>query len=94
MHVQTVLTDTSSRGPDHNCTICGKCFYFLLNSSFLGKKVFLRKSIENHLPQHLEAVQQLFSPQLFNFIQKTFKKESRDYAFYMRDYKGETMNLI
>ena len=23
-----------------------------------------------------------------------FKKEERDYAFYMRDYKGETIKLL
>ena len=23
-----------------------------------------------------------------------FKKEDRDYAFYMRDYKGETIKLL
>ena len=52
----------------HDCTVCEKCFYFLLNSSFSGKMV----------------LQQLFSPPL------PFEKEDRDYAFYMRDYKGET----
>ena len=59
---------------------------------FLGK-------LKAHLPQHPQALQQLFSPHLFNFIQKIFrstpfKKEDRDYAFYMRDYKGETIKLL
>ena len=34
--LQTVLVH-------HVCTMHGKCFYFLLNSSFSGKMVFLRK---------------------------------------------------
>ena len=45
------------------------------------------------------ALQQLFSPHLFNFIQKfldppPFKKEGRVYAFFIRDYKGETTKLL
>ena len=72
MHVPTVLIDTSSGVPDHDCTMYEKCFYFLLNSSFSRKKVFLRKLRENHLPQHPQALQPLFSPYLFNFIQKIF----------------------
>ena len=31
---------------------------------------------ENHLPRHLQALQQLFSPHLFNFIQKTSRPTS------------------
>ena len=72
MHVQTLLVDTSSGVPHHICTMYEKCFYFLLNSSFSREKVFLRKLRENHLPQHPQALQQLFSPFLFNFIQKNF----------------------
>ena len=72
MHVQTLLVDTSSGVPDHNCTMYEKYFYFLLNSSFSREKVFLRKLRGNHLPQHPQALKQLFSPFLFNFIQKNF----------------------
>ena len=51
------------------------------------------------ITQYPQALQQLFSPHLFNFIQKRFiptpiKKKSRDYAFCMRDYKGETRKLL
>ena len=45
--LQTVLVH-------HVCTMYGKCFYFLLNSSFSGKMVFLRKLklIYPSTPQH------------------------------------------
>ena len=52
------------------------------------------------LPQKTQALKQLFSPYLFNFIQNFFsptphlKKEGRDYAFYMREYKVETLKLL
>ena len=58
--------------------------------------VFLRK-LKLIYPSNSPALQQLFSPHLFNFIKKKktlaptqFKKEDRDYAFYMRDYKRVT----
>ena len=86
MHVQIFLVDMYE-----------KCFYFLLNSSFSGKMVFLRK-LKLIYPSNSPALQQLFSPHLFNFFKKKkkmlaptqFKKEDRDYAFYMRDYKRVT----
>ena len=42
----------------------------------------------------------MFRPHLFNFKQKKFlascpsKTEGRDYAFYMRDYKGQTVKPL
>ena len=43
-----------------------KCFYFLLNSGFSEKMTFLRKL----KPQHPPALEQLFRPHIFNFLQK------------------------
>ena len=76
-----------------------KWFYFLLNSSFSGKMVFLRKlkliypsTLAQHYnnclaPTFLILFEKLLAPSLF-------KKEGRDYAFYMRDYKRETIKLL
>ena len=79
--------------------MCEKCFHFLLYKfKFLWKNGVSEK-IKAHLPQKPPALQQLFSPHLFNLRKKkkltppTFK-EGRDYAFYMRDYKGETIKLL
>ena len=57
------------------------------------------KMYKAHLPKYTSEIQQLFSPYLFNFIQKTFRptpisKEGRDYAFYMRNYKGEKIKVL
>ena len=75
-----------------------KCFYFLLNSSFSGKMVFLRKLklIYPSTPQHYNNCS---APTFLILFKKfldppPFKKEGRDYAFYMRDYKGETIKLL
>ena len=46
-----------------------KCFYFLLTPRFSGKMVFLRK-LKLIYPSTPAALEQLFSPYLFNFIQK------------------------
>ena len=56
------------------------------------------EKIKARLPWHLSALQ-LFRPNLFTLFKKfldppPFKKEGRDYAFYMRDYKGETIKLL
>ena len=72
-----------------------KYYYFLLNSSYSG----VSEKIKAHLSQHSPALQQLFSPHLFNFIQRNCQphphlKEGRDYVFYRRDYKGETIKLL
>ena len=48
-----------------------KCFYFLLNSRFFNKNGVSEK-IKAYFLQYLPALSQLFSPHLFNFIQKTF----------------------
>ena len=64
------------------------------------------EKIKAYLPQHPASLQQLFSPHLINFIQKIvmptspppaallFKKEGRDFAFYMRHYEGETTKFV
>ena len=92
MHVQPVLLDTSWL---HNVW---EMFLPFITSKFLWKNGVPRK-IKAHLPQQPQALQQLFSPHVFNFIQKffsptQFKKEGRDYAFYMREYKVETIKLL
>ena len=60
-----------------------KMFYFLLNSSLSGKMVFLRK---------LKLIYPSNPKKLLG--QPPFKKEGRDYAFYMRDYKGVAIKLL
>ena len=70
------------------------CFYFLLNSSFSRKMVFLRKLklIYPSTPQHYNNCS---APTFLIFFKKTVSptpiKEGRNYAFYMRVYKGETI---
>ena len=74
-------------------------FLLFTKFKFLWKNGVSEK-IKVHLPQHPPRLQQFFSPHLFNFIQKKllapppFKKEGRDYVFYMRDHKGETIKLL
>ena len=74
-----------------------KCFYFLLNSSLVVKMVFLRKlklispSTSHYynnfsLPTFLILFKKILAPPLF--------KIEGDYAFYMRDYKGETIKSL
>ena len=55
--------------------------------------------IKAHLLQQPPALQQLFSAHLFNFIQKNCQpllhlKKKVVTAFYMRDYKGQTIKLL
>ena len=69
--------------------------FLFIKLKFLWKNGVSEK-IKAHLLQHSQALQQLFSPHLFNFIEKfsappQFKKEGRDYIFYMKDFKGETI---
>ena len=75
-----------------------KCFYLLLNSGFSGKMVLLRrlKLIYPSTPQHCNNCSAPMFLILFKkFVDPLpFKKEDRDYAFYMRDYKGETIKLL
>ena len=63
MHVQTVLIDTSWL---HNVW---EMLLLFIKFKFLYKNGVPEK-IKTHLPQHLPGLQQLFSPYLFNFIQK------------------------
>ena len=75
-----------------------KCFYLSLNSSFSGKMVILRKLkfIYHSNPQHykncLAPPFQFYSKKLL--APPAFKNEDRDYAFYMRDDKGQTIKLL
>ena len=75
-----------------------KCFYFLLDSSFSGKMVSLRKLklIYHSTPQHYNNCSvTTFLIWFKNFLgSHTFKNEGRGYSFYMRDYKGETIKLL
>ena len=74
-----------------------KCFYFLLNSSFEGKMVFLRK-LKLIRPSTVQPYNNCSAP-TFLFAFKRFlaphpvKREGRDYVFYTRDYKGEKIKL-
>ena len=86
MHVQTVLVDT------YECTMYEKRFYFLLNSIFSEKMVFLRK-LKLIYPSTLQHYNNCSVPTFLISLKKfldppPFKEKSRDYAFYMRDYKG------
>ena len=83
MHVQTVLVDKSW------LRNVWEMFYFLLNSSFSGKMVFLRnlKPIYPSNPHHYNNCSAHTYLILFKKLlgQPPFKKEGRDYAFYLRD---------
>ena len=48
---------------------CMRNIFIFTKFKFLYKNGVPQK-IKTHLPQHLRALQQLFSPHLFNFIQK------------------------
>ena len=61
MHVQTVLVDKSLL---HNVW---EMFLLFIKFKFLWKNGVSEK-IKAHLPLHPSALQQLFSPHLFNFI--------------------------
>ena len=75
-----------------------KCFYFLLNSGFPEKMVFMRKLklIYPSTSQHYNNCSARTILVLFKkFLDPPpFKKQGRDYAFYMRDYKGEAIKLL
>ena len=94
MHVQTVLLDTSWL---YNVW---EMFLLFIKSKFLWKNGVSEK-IKAHLSQQPppSSALQLFSPHLFYFIQKLlvpplFKKESRDYAFYMWDYNNKGIAIL
>ena len=71
---------------------------------FIKFKLFYKngvpEKIKSHLSQHLPGLQQLFSPHLFNFIQRIVipihphLKKRAETTFYIRDYKGETIKLL
>ena len=75
-----------------------KCFYFLLNSSFLGKIAFLGKLKLIKPPAPLSITTIVQSPPLLilfkNFLAPPPFKIVGDYAFCMRGYKGETIKLL
>ena len=66
MQVQTVWIDTP--------WLCNlwEMFSLFIKFKFLWK-IGVSVKIKAHLPQHPDALQQLFSSHLFNFIQKTFR---------------------
>ena len=82
MHLQTVLVDTSWF---HNVWEM-----FLLFIKFKLKPIYPSTSQDYNncsAPTFLILFKKLLAP-------PPFKKEGRDYAFYMRDYKGETIKLL
>ena len=92
MHLQTVLVDTSRL---HNVW---EMFLLFITFKFLWKNNVSVK-IKAHLHQHPQALQQLFSHTFLilskNFLAPPpFKKEGKDYALYMREYKIETIKLL
>ena len=75
-----------------------KCFYFLLNSGFPGKMVFIGK-LKLIYPTTSQHYKNCSAPTFLILFKRfldlpPFKKEGRDYAFYMRDYKGATIKLL
>ena len=75
-----------------------KCFDFLLNSSFSGKMVFMRK-LKLIYPSTSQHYNNCSAPTFLILFKKflalpPFKKEGRDYAFYMREYKIGTIKLL
>ena len=82
----------------HVCTMYEKSYYFLLNSSFSGKMVFMRK-LKLIYPSTSQYYNNCSATTFLILFKKfldspPFKKEGRDYAFYMKDYKGETIKLL
>ena len=64
MHVQTVLVDTSWL---YNVW---EMFLLLMKFKFFFRENGVSKKIKAHFVQNPPPLQQLFSPHLFNFIQK------------------------
>ena len=99
--VKFIFTNTdkiSDASTHHDCTMYEKRFYVLLDISFSGKMVFLRK-VKLICPSTLQHYNNCSAPTfliLFKIfsIPPPFKKEGRDYAFYMIDYKGEAIRLL
>ena len=69
-------------------TMFEKCFYFLLNSSFPGKMVFVRK-LKLIYPRTSQHYSNCSAPTFLILFKKnldppSFKKQGKDYAFYER----------
>ena len=92
MHVQIVLVDTSWL---HNIW---EMFLLLITLRFLWENGVSGK-IKAHLSQHPKHYNNC-SAHTFLILFKSFlaptpfKKEDRDYAFCMREYKVETIKLL
>ena len=75
-----------------------KCFCFLLHSIFSGKMVFLGKLklVHPSTPKHYSNCSAPTFLILFKNVlaPPPFKKKGRDYAFFMREYKVETIKLL
>ena len=75
-----------------------KCFSFLLHSSFSGKMAFPGK-LKLIYPSTLKHYNNCSAPNFLIFFKSClapplYKKEGRDYAFYMWHCKGETIKLF
>ena len=70
-------------------------FLLFIKFKFFWKNGVSEK-IKAHLPQQLPSITTIVQPPPFYFYSKkllaptSFKKEGRDYAFYMRGYKRVT----
>ena len=92
MHVQTVFVDTSWLHNEWKMFLIFITFTFLWKNGVSGK-------IKAHLlrtPKHYNNLSALTFLFLFKkcLASPPFKKEGRDYAFCMRDYKRETRKLF
>ena len=73
-------------------------FLPFIKFKFLRKKGFSEK-IKAHFPQHPHNYNNCPAPNFLVLFKKylvpsPFKRKGRYYAFYMRDYKGETIKLL
>ena len=73
-------------------------FLLFIKFKFLWKNGVSEKT-KAHLLQHPQHYNNCSAPTFLILFKKLlapppFKKESTDYAFYMRGYKGETMKLF
>ena len=73
-------------------------FLLFIKFKFLSKNGVSEK-IKAHFPQHPHHYNNYSAPTFLVLFKKYLilppcKKEGRYYAFYMRDYKGETIKLF
>ena len=80
MHVQAVLVDTSSL---HN-----------VQEMFLLFIIQIQVSLEKSCFWENQSSFTPASPSITTIVQPSPFKESRDYVFYMKDYKGETSKVL